>query len=233
MTDPFLYETPLEALSTLHQRTVTVGDRDFHLTLPVDIDELLDHPATHAAFEQDEYMPYWAELWPAAQMLGTALIAHPWPAAMTALEIGCGLGLSGLVALSLGMRVIFSDYDRAALRFAAQNAQANGFSTFETRPMDWRHPPADLHVPLILAADVLYEARNIQPITRLIAQLLCPTGECWLVDPNRPYAHEFCTALKHQGLRFNRQAMTCQRPGQSVKGTLYRICQRRPDTPKI
>jgi predicted nicotinamide N-methyase len=219
MSQPFLHETPIELLRQLTQQSVTIGDRTFHLTHPVDIDPLLDHPATLSAFEADEYLPYWATLWPSAQLLGQALIAAQWPAETVALEIGCGLGLSGIVALSLGLRVIFSDYDRAALQFAVLNAQANGFDNFEACPIDWRCPPDDLKVPLLLAADILYEARSIEPVTRLIPQLLAPGGECWLVDPDRSYAQNFRRALTQQGLIFSQTPM--QLPGKPpVNATL-------------
>ena len=59
------------------------------------------------------------------------------------MEIGCGLGLPGIAALSKGLRVTFSDYDPLALRFAADNARANGFTDFKVLQLDWRHPPAD------------------------------------------------------------------------------------------
>ena len=55
-----------------------------------------------------------------------------------ALEVGCGLGLPGIVALSLGLHVTFSDYDATALRFAADNARLNGCGDFELLHMDWR-----------------------------------------------------------------------------------------------
>lgn len=222
MVHPVLHETPVEVLRALRRQSVTICDRTFEITLPVDIDPLLEHPATVSAFEADEYLPYWAALWPSAQLLGQALLTADWPAETVALEIGCGLGLVGIVALSLGMRVVFSDYDRTALQFAALNARANGFDRFETCPLDWRCPPADLKAPLLLAADILYEARSLQPVTRLISQLLLPDGECWLVDPDRSYAPTFCRALTDQGLAFTQTAM--QLPGQSpVHATLYRI----------
>ena len=51
----------------------------------------------------------------------------PGDAPIEALEIGCGLGLAGLVALARGLRVQFSDYDRAPLDFVARSAAENGF----------------------------------------------------------------------------------------------------------
>ena len=60
-------ETPLEALGPVVEETVFIEDRTFRLRKPTDSDRLLDHPMVRAAFAADEYMPYWADLWPAAR----------------------------------------------------------------------------------------------------------------------------------------------------------------------
>lgn len=224
---PFFHATPTEAVLQLTQRSLTVGDRTFQIFYPGNADRLLDHPSTHEAFDADEYMPYWAELWPASQMLGEALVkqaAEPsWPAGSTALEIGCGVGLCGIVALSLGLHVIFSDYDTTAVEFAANNAEANGFDNFEILPLDWRVPP-EIKVPLLLAADVIYEERNIAPLVALIQAVLTPDGMCLLSDPDRSTRGGFCFALKQAGLAFTRYPMTAPGPdNRVVQGTVYRI----------
>lgn len=231
-SQPFLHTTPAEAVSQLTHKSVIIGSRTFDIAYPGNADQLLDHPSTHAAFQADEYMPYWAELWPSSQMLGQALVdtrqtqksAKPlWPEGCTVLEIGCGVGLSGIVALSLGHRVIFSDYDATAVAFSARNAKANGFDNFERLPLDWRTPP-NFQVPLILAADVIYEERNIAPLIAFIQAVLSPGGSCLLSDPDRSTRGGFCYALKRAGLRFEKQMVTADGPdSRVVKGTVYRI----------
>lgn len=236
---PFLHKTPPEALGESIRKSIVIGDssakspgqRTFEITYPGDADKLLDHPSTHQAFDADDYMPYWAELWPSAQMLGEALLrlssSSAWPVCKaetcTALEIGCGVGLSGIVALSLGLRVIFSDYDETALAFAQRNAIANGFDNFECLPLDWRVPP-NFKVPLILAADVIYEERNIAPLIGLIKAVLAPGGVCLLSDPDRSTRGGFRYALKQAQLTFTQEAYDADGPeGRRVKGTVYYI----------
>lgn len=226
---PFLHATPTEAVSELTYRTVAIARNTFKIVYPGNADQLLDHPSTQSAFNEDEYMPYWAELWPASHMLGSALFAqqedlskHVEPGA-TVLEIGCGVGLSGIVALSLGYRVIFSDYDETAVAFAARNARANGFDNFQTLPLDWRSPP-NFQVPLILAADVIYEERNIKPLIAFIQRVLTPSGICLLSDPDRSTKGGFRYALKQSSLEFEKQKAVAPGPnGRQVKGTVYRI----------
>jgi len=219
-------------------KTVVLEGRAFEICYPGNPDALLDHPATHAAFERDEYMPYWADLWPSAQVLGRALLGQKadWQGEgqpgqerpLKALEIGCGVGLPGIVALSLGLEVVFSDYDIAALDFVERNAIANGFEQFETLGLDWRVPP-DFQVNLLLASDVIYEERNIRPLIQLIQIVLTPYGTCWLVDPNRPWQKQFCAALRQAGLQFSTTAMLHDRgDNPPVEATLFKISQSMP-----
>ena len=221
-------ETPLEALGEVVRETVYLDERSFLIDRPRESDKLLDHPAIRSAFAADEYMPYWADLWPAARMLAKVIVREKWPAPggppLEALEIGCGLGLPGVVALSRGLRVTFSDYDATALRFAAGNAVRNGFDNFETLQMDWRYPPAGRHWPVVLASDLIYEMRNVEPIVLLIKQLLSPGGLCLLTDQDRVPSQVLRDTLAAEGMPFTTQAMRAGEPGgRRLRGTLYRI----------
>jgi hypothetical protein len=117
-----------------------------------------------------------------------------------------------------------SDYDATALRFAAENARLNGFHDFRVLQMDWRNPPVHLCVPVLLASDLIYEQRNVEPLVRLIKRLLAPEGFCLLTDQDRIPSAALRETLQAQGLEFTTQAVRAGEPGgRRVKGTLYRI----------
>lgn len=226
LAPPSLPETPLEAIQDLIDEKVIVEGHSFLIMRPTDSDKLLDHPAVRAAFAADEYMPYWTDLWPAARMLAKAIMRENWQKGIHALEIGCGLGLPSIAALAKGLRVTFSDYDATALKFAANNAQANGFENFETLQLDWRYPPADLKAPVVLGADLIYENRNVEPVVNLIKQILAPDGVALVADQDRIPAEQFRQALTDRGLLFTSKIMHAGEPGgRRVKGSLYRITQ--------
>jgi predicted nicotinamide N-methyase len=219
-------ETPAEALGPPVRERVLIDERTFLIERPSDSDRLLDHPAVRSAFAVDQYMPYWADLWPAARMLAKMLLRETWPPGLHALEVGCGLGLPGIAALAIGWRVTFSDYDATALRFAADNARLNGFTDFDTLQMDWRYPPAGLRVPVILASDLIYEVRNVAPLVNLIKRVLAPDGFCLLTDQDRVPSHVLRETLAEEGLPFTTQIVRAGEPGgRRLKGTLYRITQ--------
>jgi predicted nicotinamide N-methyase len=176
------------------------------------------------AFEADEYMPYWADLWPAARMLAKVILKETWTPGIAALEVGCGLGLPGIAALSRGLRVTFSDYDPCALRFAADNARLNGHDDFSLLQLDWRHPPDSLQAPVILASDLIYELRNVVPLVAFVKKVLAPGGICLLTDQDRIPSHALRQTLEEEGLSFATSTLRAGEPGgRRLKGTLYRI----------
>jgi predicted nicotinamide N-methyase len=216
--------TPREALGPTERSRILIGGQGFIIDRPTQTDRLLDQPYVHEAFAADEYLPYWADLWPAARMLAKAIMRQSWQLGQEAIELGCGLGLPGIVALSRGLRVVFSDYDQTALQFAEDNAVLNGYTNFRTLLMDWRCPPQDLHVPIILASDLIYEMRNIKPIVTAIKRMLLPDGICLLTDQNRSFAEALRDQLGAAGLPFTTESMHAGEPGgRRFRGTLYRI----------
>ena len=221
---PPMPQTPVDALGPLHREQVIVEGRTFIIMRPSESDRLLDHPSVRSAFAADEYMPYWTDLWPSARMLAKAIHRESWPTAQRALEVGCGLGLPGIAALAMGLRVTFSDYDATALRFAADNARANGYHSFDTLQMDWRYPPDDIQFPIILASDLIYEMRNVAPLVALIKKMLEPNGLCLLTDQDRVPSHVLRDTLTAEGFSFTTGIMRAGEPGgRRLKGTLYRI----------
>jgi predicted nicotinamide N-methyase len=200
------------------------GERAIRLVRPSEPDRLLDAPEVMAWNRHDDYMPYWAYLWPGAYLLAEAIAHEPWHAGTLALEIGCGLGLGGLVALGRGLNVRFTDYDEAPLRFVARSAEENGFcpATFSTARLDWRDLP-DERSPVILGADVLYERRLIPLVANLLAHLLEPRGLALIAGPYRVATAGFDDALRSHGLASTCEELTARGEHGPVRGTLHRI----------
>jgi len=217
-------EAVLDSLGPMVREQVFVEEKAFVIVRPGQSDRLLDHPAVLSAFAADEYMPYWADLWPAARMLAKAILREKWTPGLEALEIGCGLGLPGIAALSMGLRVTFSDYDATALRFAGNNARLNGFEEFNLLQLDWRSPPADLKFPVVFGSDLIYELRSVSPLVGLLKQVLHPEGVCLLTDQDRVPSHLLRETLTREGMTFTTRTMRAGEPGgRRLKGTLYRV----------
>ena len=81
-------ESPYDGPRTVEP--LQIGGKAVRIVLPSDPDRLLDDPRVLAMNRHDDYMPYWAYLWPGAFLLAEAVAAEPWedPARIDALEIG-------------------------------------------------------------------------------------------------------------------------------------------------
>lgn len=229
-------------------RRIAVAGRVFEVLGPANYESLIDEPAVVARFEQDEYLPYWAEFWPAAVLLAEAVAGgelagsgpQPSPAAghggagegsslttpnrLQVLELGCGLGLGTLVALHMSYDAVASDYDQDALAFVIESARRNGLPPPRTRCIDWRERYPDLRVDRIIAAEILYEARHIVPVAQFIRRHLAPGGWALICDAHRPTADAFPAAAAACHLRVAVESREHRPPGgPPVRGRLFRV----------
>ncbi len=168
------------------------------LLTPPSVDELLDRIDVSAPDAEDR-IPYWAELWPSGAGLAHWLLAGGGPRRPgRALEIGCGLGLVGLVALRLGWDIVLSDRDETACLWAARNLALNGFDPDRVRRLDWREAAAE-RFDSILGADVLYERAFAPPLLRFLDSALAPGGRALLAEPGRPVAEDALALFAERG----------------------------------
>jgi predicted nicotinamide N-methyase len=144
------------------------------------------------AFEREELLPYWAELWASSLALARALSLRSLAGART-LELGCGLGLVAAAAARAGCRVTATDWSAPAVELAAHNARANGVEVEAVR-CAWQQPEALLQrAPwdIVLASDVLYDRGNVTLLLRLLERLADGRTEVLVADPGRPPAADF------------------------------------------
>src|SRR5215211_4367097 len=140
----------------LVEHVIPLPGRELLVLAPRDGEALL----SEEAFARDEFLPYWAELWPSAVALARIVARRPLTGRRV-LELGCGLGLPALAAAAAGGRVLATDWARESVAMTARNAEHNGFA-IDAAVFRWDADPAPLGPPwpLVLASDVLYEARN-------------------------------------------------------------------------
>jgi predicted nicotinamide N-methyase len=195
------------------EEVIPVNGRDLRLLRPRDAEALLDEHA----FEHEEYLPYWAELWPSSLALARAIGGRALKGART-LELGCGLGLPSIAAALAGGRVLATDWSSEAIRTTETNAERNG-ATLETLVCSWTEPvPLIERGPwdLVLASDVLYEARNADALLDLLPRL---GRDVWLADPGRKAADRFLEQARATW------TITERRVPELANGAVYRLCQ--------
>lgn len=186
-------------LVRLPEATITV-----EVTRPVDVDTLLEQ----ATADPEQNLPYWAEIWPSGVALASLIAKHSDRlAGRRVLELGCGLGITAALAVAAGARLTAVDYAAEALTLTrVTTLRHTGQEPASVYQRNWRSSSIrDLAnpepYPVILAADVLYERRDVDPLIVAIDGLLADDGELWLAHPERESARNFVAALLAKGWR--------------------------------
>ncbi|MGI8644361.1 MAG: class I SAM-dependent methyltransferase [Thermomicrobiales bacterium] len=176
--------------------------RELTITRPGNTDALLDLVAD----DPEQNLPYWAELWPSGIALADAVLATPeLVRGRSVLELGCGLGVTAIAVVASGCELLATDYSPESLTLSRLNCLRNTGAEPATLRVNWRHPDARFEerigeaYPVVLAADVLYERRDIEPLLALVERLVAPGGMLWLAHPRRPPAQMFLETLRERG----------------------------------
>ena len=169
----------------LIEERIELAGRELAILRPPSADDLIDEEA----FDEDEFLPYWAELWPSGLALA-AVVAELDLGGRRALELGAGLGLPSLAAAIRGAHALATDWADDAIALLRENAARNGIELHAER-VRWDDPaPLLAGAPwdLVLGADLLYEQRNADALLELLPRL---GGELLLAEPGRPFARRF------------------------------------------
>jgi predicted nicotinamide N-methyase len=169
----------------LVEERLELGPWELSLERPRQAEALLDEEA----FEREEFLPYWAELWKSGLALAEELAGRELRG-LRVVELGCGLGVPSLAAALAGAEVLATDWSPTAIALLEENARRNDVRV-ETAIAAWSRADALVErAPwdLVLAADVLYERRNVDELLALLPRL---GTDVLLADPGRPHAKEF------------------------------------------
>jgi len=143
-------------------------------------------------------MPYWAAVWESAIGFGRWLSARPGLLhAKRVLDLGCGMGMAGMIAAYHGAQVVLVDYEPACLGLAALNTLAWRGQTRVQR-LDWNRDRISPGFEVIIASDVLYERDQWGPLERFWKNHMSRGGTIIIGEPGRPRADgfpDFATSL--------------------------------------
>ena len=167
---------------------LTIKDRHFRFFTPKSLDKFIDPGDIFHDF------PLWSKIWEASIILSDYLSGMPVDSEKRFLEIGCGMGVVGVVASRFGHRVTMTEYNPDALSFAKANASANlsaGDAGLEITELDWENPRLEGLFDYIIGSEVIYKEKDYQPILKLFETFLKPSGEIILAEGVRKASMEF------------------------------------------
>jgi predicted nicotinamide N-methyase len=143
--------------------------------------------------------PYWAHLWTGSRALARLVAVEINCAGRRVVEIGCGLGLAGIVAARRGARVTMLDRIWEGVCFAAANAALNACPVHVIQG-DLRSPGLRGEFDYCLAADVTYDPSLQEAVAAFLARHLAPGGRAWCTESVRTVDHGLRRTCEGHGL---------------------------------
>ncbi len=216
------WRTELAQIQSCYQLAMVelqVADRRLELIKVADIDSLLD------AVSDVDLLPFWAELWPAAIGLATFILQkNPLFTGKTVLELGSGIGLSGIAAKLAGATVTQSDFIEAAFPFIRINCLRNQVPVGRLLLADWRQfPYGELWVDGIIGSDILYEKTLHPHLHQVLKRMIKPGGTVWLADPGREFGAQFIQELVATGWSMNQMQIPVFYEKRSYDIAIYQL----------
>ena len=132
---------------------------------------------------------YWQRVWPAGLGLAAYIIEHFGGDGLRGrqvLDLGCGVGLIGIVCGRLGAHVTFLDREAGALATVRRNCLRNGLGPAQTIGGDWNHGGHRLEpgaYDVVVGGDVVYDDLEWPAISTGLMRTLRADGIALLADP--------------------------------------------------
>lgn len=198
--------------------------------ITLDCDHVMEAYIEANQYDRD---PYWTCIWPSSQAIAASLLngmlgdetadktadktsGDLWLDVkdLRVADFGAGLGLAGVAAGLAGAKeVVFLDREPLSLACCVANAELNGCAeSILPVGFDWNLPVGVLEhrFDCILVCDCLYEKFSVEPIARVLPQLLGKSTEARIVladPPNRAKANrdKFLGLMKVYGFELTEE----------------------------
>lgn len=193
---------------------------------------LVDQPET--LFDQEALLrseevpepPYWALVWIGARALAAHLSNNPPEKPDSVLDLGCGLGISGVAAALHGAQVTFVDYVPECLEFVRASVERHGIANARILCADFTRDDLGQRFQRIVAADIVYDPAAYDPLADFLERHLADGGEILLTESLRADAKHFITNLKQRGFDDQVDAIWIEEDGKPERTWLHQLRRR-------
>jgi predicted nicotinamide N-methyase len=198
------------------------GPRSLAVYRVADLERHVDRDALLRGTDVQE-PPYWALVWSGARAIAADLLDSPPEARCSVLDLGCGLGLSGVAAGLSGASVWFADMMEEALAFAEANADLHRLKRHRTLRLDFTRDRLDRRFDLVLAADVVYDPAHYEALVRFLDSHLDEGGTILLTESLRADARAVISMLTRSGFEVATRAVSVEEEGRAERTWLHTL----------
>jgi len=162
--------------------SLTIQNKPFSFFIPGKLDQFINEKDVLNDF------PLWAKIWEASLVLSDFLTSQP---PKTILELGAGLGATGIIASSFGHKVTLTEFNPHAFQFAQANAEINSCADIDIKTLDWHHPKLDKTFDMIIGSELIYKESDFSSLVALFHEYLSEKGEIILANELRKTSKSF------------------------------------------
>jgi predicted nicotinamide N-methyase len=173
---------------------ITISGRSLRCLSIADLDEIILDRLDEGGLNGTE-LPYWGKIWEASILLAAYLMAQPVVPGRRILEIGTGLGISGLFAAACGHDVTLSDHKKEIIRFIRANTLLNKLDKVPVIKVDWTKPTSNQLYDWIVGSEVVYHRPTYDALVQFFQQTLKPHGTIFLAKSTSLPANVFFSKL--------------------------------------
>ena len=173
---------------------ITLSGRSLRCLRLADLDEIILDQLDRGDLNGVE-LPFWGKIWEASILLAAYLVAQPVMPERKILEIGTGLGVSGLFAAACGHDVTLSDHKKEIIRFIRANTLLNKLDNVPVINVDWTKPTSNQLYDWIVGSEVVYHRSTYDSLVQFLNQSLKPNGTIFLAKSTSLPANVFFSKL--------------------------------------
>ncbi len=200
---------------------ITVSGRSLRCLRLADLDEIILDQLDTGDLDGAE-LPFWGKIWEASILLAAYLVAQPVMPGRKILEIGTGLGVSGLFAAACGHDVTLSDHKKEIIRFIRANTLLNKLDNVPVINVDWTKPTSNQLYDWIVGSEVVYHRSTYDSLVQFLNQSLKPNGTIFLAKSTSLPANVFFSKLT-QYFKFKKLDKVMRSGDQEFAISLYAI----------
>ncbi len=162
---------------------VTIRGKRFSFLHLQDIEPLI---AGKDIFANSEEFPFWVKIWESSVVLADFMASMEPDSQRKVLELGAGLGVTGIVAAGFGHKVLLTDYQDEILDFEKVSAAVNKCDENTSfKRLDWLKPDDLGKFEMIIASEVLFHPKFFEPLLNVFRKYLAPKGVIYMAHDVR------------------------------------------------
>ena len=168
-------KTPIAKKYELELIPIAIGGKRLHLHRIANWDIFVGN-LERGGEEYIKKFPFWVKIWEASIVLADHMVGILPEEEMKILEIGAGMGVTGLFLGAFGHNVTITDHEEEALQLLRMNVEHNGLENVSVERLDWNNPGLTGKYDIICGSELIYTETAIQPIINLFRKYLRPEG---------------------------------------------------------